>query len=222
MKFIIIFLFILSFHSVSTFSGTKEYTVGTGSEFSFIQKNADPVKLFIYFTESSFSKLGIEYYFSSSGFMPVEAWQQFHLSISDTGLALDQGYVLSKEMSAPEIMTKEFRENNDKGVKVEDFFFSNLSEIEKYKIGTEQIEVPAGKITTTHYLKKRENQNVNFWISDKAGSVGLVKLVSDGNANQTYTIELVSLLKNVKAKINPKIAVPLTDKGRAFLGNIKK
>jgi hypothetical protein len=204
------------------FSGTKEYTVGSGSEFTFNQKNADPVHLFIYFTESSFSKLGIEYYFSSSGLMPVEAWQQFHLSITDTGLSLDQGYVLSKEMSAPEIMTKEFRENNDKGVNVEDFFFSNLSEIEKYKIGTEQIEVPAGKITATHYLKKRDNQIVNFWISDKAGSIGLVKLNSQGDANQTYEIVLVSLLKNVKAKINPKIAVPLSDKGRVFLGKSKK
>lgn len=117
-------------------------------------------------------------------------------------------------------MTKAFRENNENGVQVEDFFFSKQADIDKYRIGIESIEVPAGTILSTHYQKKKDEQTVDFWIADKAGAIGLVKLISKGSKdkNHNYTIELMSLLKNVKTKINPKIAVPLTKKGEMFLG----
>jgi hypothetical protein len=203
----------------ATFAGTKEYIPGTGSEFKFTSENGEKVNLSIYITESSFSRLGVEYFFSTNGLIQTQVWQQFIMGIADSGLSLDNGYVLSSDMKVPEIMTKEFRENNDNGVNVQDFFFSQSSEIEKFKIGVEKIEVPAGSITTIRYQKKRGDQTVDFWISDKAGAIGLVKLVSKGkpNSNHNYKIELATLLKNVKAKINPKEAVPLTDKGRMFL-----
>ena len=216
--------FFLLFYSSLSCAGTKEYVVGSGSEFKFISENGEKVSLSIYVTQSSFTKLGIEYYFTTAGFMGVEAWQQYIMGISDTGLSLDEGYVQSPEMKHPEIMTKAFRENNENGVVVEDFFFSNLAEIDKYKIGIESAEVPAGNIQSTHYRKTRAEQTVDFWISDKAGAIGLVKLVSTGlkDKNQNYRIELMSLLKKVKTKINPKDAVPLTDKGKMFLGkNVK-
>lgn len=218
----ILLTFVLFFFTTS-FAGTKEYTPGTGSEFKFTSENGEKVNLSIYITESSFSKLGVEYFFSTSGLIQTQVWQQFIMGIADSGLSLDNGYVLSSDMKAPEIMTKEFRENNGNGVDVQDFFFSKSSEIEKFKMGVEKIEVPAGNITTTHYQKKRGDQTVDFWISDNAGAIGLVKLVSKGkpNTNHNYKIELASLLKNVKAKIKPSEAVPLTDKGRMFLGGKK-
>ncbi len=215
---------ILFFAFVSTsIAGTKEYIPGTGSQFKFTSENGEKVNLSIYITESSFSKLGVEYFFSTSGIIQTQVWQQFIMGIADSGLSLDNGYVLSSDMKAPEIMTKEFRENNGNGVNVQDFFFSKSSEIEKFKIGTEKVEVPAGSITTTHYQKKRGDQTVDFWISDNAGAIGLVKLISKGkpNTNHNYQIELASLLKNVKPKINPKEAVPLTEKGKMFLGQKK-
>lgn len=212
--FIIIFLLV----PFSLYAGTKDYTVGSGSEFMFSGEKGEKINLSIYFTESSFTRLGVEYFFSTGSILGVEAWQQYILGINDKGLSMEEGYIQSPEMKKPEIMTKEFRENNVNGVKVEDFFFTKESEIEKYKIGMETLEVPAGAILSTHYRKQRAEQTVDFWISDKAGAIGLVKLVSKGSNDQNYKIELQSLLKNVKAKINPKQAVPLTEKGRMFLG----
>jgi hypothetical protein len=219
-----LYLVLLVLITNNIFAGTKEYVIGSGSQFKFSSEKGGDVNLNIYITESSFSKLGIEYFFSSGGFLGVEAWQQYILGLKADGLSLDEGYVQSPTMTKPEIMTKEFRENNENGVKVEDFFFSKESEIEKYKVGIETVEVPAGSILCSHYQKKRAEQTVDFWISDKAGAIGLVKLVSKGLKDQTqnYTIELQSLLINVRAKINSKDAVPLTEKGRMFLGKKTK
>ena len=208
--------------STSMSAGTKEYLVGSGSEFKFQGDQGENIKLSIYFTESSFTKLGVEYFFSTGGFLGVEAWQQYILGITDKGMSLEEGYLQSPEMKKPEIMTREFRENNDNGVKVEDFFFTKEADIEKFKLGMETIEVPAGSLLSSHYQKVRDKQVIDFWISDKAGAIGLVKLVSKGSKNQNYKIELLSLLKNVKAKIIPKNAVPLTEKGKAFLGKKEK
>ena len=206
--------------SINIYAGTKEYVVGTGSEFQLTAENEAKVTLSIYVTESSFTKLGIEYFFSTGGFLGVQAWQQYILGITSQGLSLEEGYIQSPEMKNPEIMTKAFRENNENGVQVEDFFFSKQADIDKYRIGIESIEVPAGTILSTHYQKKKDEQTVDFWIADKAGAIGLVKLISKGSKdkNHNYTIELISLLKNVKTKINPKNAVPLTEKGKMFLG----
>lgn len=212
------FLFLIFLFSYSLLAGTREYIVGDGSEFKFLGEKGENIKLSIYFTESSFSKLGVEYFFSTDGLLGVEVWQQYILGITDKGMSLDEGYVQSSDMRKPEIMTKEFRENNEGGVKVEDFFFTKEAEIEKLKIGMETIEVPAGTILSAHYQKKRSEQVVDFWISDKAGAIGLVKLESKGSKNQNYKIELLSLLKNVKAKIVPKNAVALSEKGKMFLG----
>lgn len=211
--------FLLMITSIS--SNAKDYIVGSGSEFKLTDNNEKKVSLSIYVSESSFTKLGVEYFFSTGGFLGVEAWQQFHFAIQDKGLSLESGYIQSADMKKAEIMTKDFMNNNEKGVKIEDFIFTKDSEIEKYKIGTEIIEVPAGSMNATHYQKKRDNQTVDFWISDKAGVIGLVKLVSQGTGEQNYKIELESLIKNVKTKINPKEATPLTDKGRIFLGKKK-
>lgn len=217
-------IFILVFYSHLILAGTKEYIVGSGSEFKFVGNKGENVSLSIYISESSFNKLGIEYFFSvTNSFIPVQVWQQYQMGIKANGLSLDAGYVLFDDMKSPEIMTQEFMKNNPDGVDVTDFFFQKQIDIDKYKIRTEQIEVPAGTLQTTHYRKTRDKQTVDFWISDAAGAIGLVKLISKGqNADEhNYTIELMSLLKNVKPKIDPKNAVPLSDKGRRFLGKKK-
>ncbi len=219
-KILIICLFLFS--SFTLHAGTKEYVVGSGSEFKFSGAKGEKVDLSIYITESSFTKLGVEYFLSSGGLLGVQAWQQFIMGINTNGMTLEQGYVQTPDMKVPEIMTKDFQMNNQNGVQVEDFFIRKESDIEKYKVGMETVEVPAGRILCTHYKKKRADQVVDFWISDKAGAIGLVKLVSVGTVDQSYTIELSSLLSNVKAKINPQVAVPLTDKGRMFIGKPSK
>jgi hypothetical protein len=217
MKILLVIILILS---TKIFAGTKEYIIGSGSSFNFRGADEQNINLSIYITSSSFTKLGVEYFFSTGSLIGIEAWQQYGMSVTDKGLTLDEGYIQSNDMKKPEIMTKDFLYNNDHGVKVDDFFFSKESEIEKYKIGLETIEVPAGTILANHYQKKRDEQIIDFWISDKAGAIGLVKLISKGtkDTNQNYTIELSTLLTRVKAKIDPVMAVPLSEKGKMFLG----
>jgi hypothetical protein len=217
MKILLVIILILS---TKIFAGTKEYIIGSGSSFNFRGADEQNINLSIYITSSSFTKLGVEYFFSTGSLIGIEAWQQYGMSVTDKGLTLDEGYIQSNDMKKPEIMTKDFLYNNDHGVKVDDFFFSKESEIEKYKIGLETIEVPAGTILANHYQKKRDEQIIDFWISDKAGAIGLVKLISKGtkDTNQNYTIELSTLLTRVKAKIDPAMAVPLSEKGKMFLG----
>ncbi len=213
------FFILLASLFIANSSFAVNYVVGEGSEFKMYSEKTEPVNLSIYVTESSFTKLGVEYYFAAGGIFGVELWQQFGLAIQDKTLSLDEGYILSNNMKKAEIMTPEFLKNNKGGVQIEDFFFSKMGEIEKFKIGIEKIEVPAGYITCTHYQKMRDDQTIDFWISDKAGAMGLVKLISQGkkDKNHNYRIELQALIKNVKAKINKKEAVPLSEKGRLFL-----
>jgi len=213
------FFILLASLFIANSSFAVNYVVGEGSEFKMYSEKTEPVNLSIYVTESSFTKLGVEYYFAAGGIFGVELWQQFGLAIQDKTLSLDEGYILSNNMKKAEIMTPEFLKNNKGGVQIEDFFFSKMGEIEKFKIGIEKIEVPAGHITCTHYQKMRDDQTIDFWISDKAGAMGLVKLISQGkkDKNHNYRIELQALIKNVKAKINKKEAVPLSEKGRLFL-----
>ena len=218
-NFILIFLLTLPF-----LIQAKDYTIGTGSEFKFNSEKSGNVNLSIYITESSFTRLGIEYFFSTTtSIIPVQLWQQFQLGLKDHGITLDGGYIQSDQMKKAETMSRDFLDNNPEGVNISDFFFSKQSDIDKYKIGIETQEVPAGSILATHYRKTHADQTVDFWISDKAGEIGLVKLQSKGKTNKDhdYTIELMSLLKNVKAKINPKEAVPLSEQGKALLSKEK-
>lgn len=204
--------------SLSSFAA--EYTTGSGSEFRMTSKNGDKADLSIYITESSFTRLGVEYFFTSAGnaLLKTQVWQQFHLGLTGSALTLDEGYILSDDMKKAEIMTPDFLKKRNDGVNLEDFFFRKAADLEKLKVGQEQIEVPAGPLSATHFRKSSNGQTVDFWVSDKAGAIGLVKLVSTGKKeSQNYKIELLGLLKNVKPKILPKDAVPLSDKGKLFL-----
>lgn len=222
MKRICPFLLALFFFTQIVFSA--DYVPGSGSAFRMTSDKGASAELSIYITDSSFSRLGVEYFFSTGDFIKTQLWQQFHLALSGVrpgdghSLTLEDGLILSDDMKRPEVMTKDFLNSKNDGVNLEDFFFKKGAEIEKLKVGVEKIEVPAGSLFASHYRRINNGQTVDFWISDKAGAIGLVKLISKGpKTSQNYTIELLSLLKNVKPKINPSEAVPLTDKGRAFL-----
>jgi hypothetical protein len=213
------FLFILCFFT--SFAFAHEYKVGSGNKYDFTMKSGAKAELNIYVSESSFSKLGIEYHFISKGLIQTQMWQQFIFKIVDKEpLAIEAGYVKTQELPSPETLTSDYLYVN-KGVQVNDFMFSKKSEIEKFKLKNELIEVAAGDVVATHYRKKNGGQTVDFWISDEAGAIGLVKLVSDNpqNPNQQYTIELKSLIKNVKPTIDPKKAVPLSEKGKSVLAS---
>lgn len=197
----------------------EAFKQGTGSRYKMVSENGTTADLSIYISESSFTKLGVEYFFSTDGIIKSQMWQQFIFKIVDNGpLAIQAGYIKTSEFPKPEALTSEYLNVNN-GVQVNDFIFAKKKELDKFKIKQELVEVPAGEIIATHYRKKRNGQVVDFWITDETKPIGLVKLISKNpkNPDHNYQLELLNLLKNVKPTITPKVAVPLTDKGKSIL-----
>ena len=77
--------------------------------------------------------------------------------------------------------------------------------MDKDKVGDELVEIAAGSTKATHNRTTGNGQKVDYWISNDAKPMGLVMLVSkiEKNENQNYSLELISLMENVKAKIVP-------------------
>lgn len=203
------FIFILLI-SQSVFA--LDFKPGTGSQFV-MSTEGQKVDLSIYITERNSDKISVEMHFGAGGIMLTNMWQQFQFKLENNlPLVVEAGYIKTKPDKKPEIMTDDFFKQNENGVQMQDFLFSKKAEIEKYYLGDETVELPAGTIVAKHYQKKRGDQVVDFWISSQVGPISLVKLISKSEVNKhnNYTIELASLLRNVKASINPAQAIPLT------------
>jgi len=217
LKYLLFFLFSFSAYAL-------DFKPGEGSQFV-MSTEGQKVDLSIYVTEKNATGLGVEMHFGAGGIMLTNMWQQFHFELNgDAPLVIKSGYIKTKPTNKPEIMTDDFFKQNDGGVQMQDFLFSNSSEIQKDYVGNESVELPAGTIMAKHYRKKRDDQIVDFWISDKVGPISLVKLVSKSEKNKrnNYSIELASLLRNVKASINPKEAVKLSKDTAEILEKTKK
>ena len=198
-------LFIL-FISTNLYAFT--FNKGDGSKFN-LKTQGQNVSLSIYIAEVSDHKMNVEFHFGSAGVLGANMWQQFGMGLKGSGpIEVKEGYVQLGPTKKSEIMTPEmFQVNN--GVRVEDFLFNNSAGIEKDYIGDEKVEIPAGSIVAKHYRKVKNGQTIDFWIADKVKPIGLVKLISKSETVKTnnYTIELTTLLRNVKATIDPKKAV---------------
>lgn len=219
MRYLYLFIILLSFNIYAL-----DFKPGEGSQFE-MTSSGQKVDLSIYVTDKNENGLGVEMHFGAGGFLATNMWQQFRFELNGNApLIIKSGYIKTSPTKKSEIMTDEFFKQNDSGVQMQDFLFSKKSEIQKYYIGDESVELPAGTIIAKHYQKKRADQIVDFWISEKVGPISLVKLVSksEKNKNNNYSIELASLLKNVKASIDPKKAIPLTKDTADILKKTKK
>lgn len=198
----------------------ESFPEGKGSLYQLeVQGQKIPVNVSIYVAKSTKDSVSIEYFLSSrESLMPIEMWQQFEITPSTSGTKVTKGYVQTKELKNPETLTGEYLNGFD-GVKVNDFLFSDEKDINKNKVGVESVEVPAGKDEATHYRTVSGNQTIDYWISDSAKPIGLVKLVSKhpSDEKKNYKLELTSLMKNVKAYIEPGKAVPLSATGKSLL-----
>jgi hypothetical protein len=80
----------------------------------------------------------------------------------------------------------------------------------KALVGEETVEVPAGKYKAKHYREASAGATVDYWISDKALPLGLVKMVGDSKgvgAQGPVKVELAALGKGAKQVIT-KAPVP--------------
>ncbi len=199
---------------------SQSFPQGKGSVYQLeVQGQKIPMDVSIYVASSGKENVSIEYFISSrESLIPVEMWQQFEITPSASGAKVTKGFVQTKELKNPEILSGEYLKGFD-GVRVNDFLFSTESELNKNKIGEEMVEVPAGKDMALHYRTTAKDQTIDYWISPEAKPIGLVKLTSKHptDAKKNYKLELTSLMKNVKAFIDPAKGVPLTDRGRSYL-----
>lgn len=200
---------------------SKSFPVGKGSKFKLNMKDSGaPVNVLIYTAAVGSKSVNIEYFMESEqSLIPIQMWQQFQVEVSAGSPAkVLKGFVQTKELKQPEEMGQEYLKGFN-GVKVNDFLFSSKEELDKNKVADETVSVLAGKTKTTHYRTSNNGQTIDYWISDEAKPIGLVKLVShsEKDPNQNYTLELVNLMNNVKAKIDPQGAVPLSALGKSLL-----
>ncbi len=194
------------------------FTKGQGSTFEMSASGAK-TNIDIYFASSGKEKVSIEYHMNAQTLLGSDVWMQFSLDVKkDTGVVIQNGYFLANKELKPEIMTRDFF-YVIKVIQVQGFIFLKESELNKNFIGLETVELPAGTIKAKHYRKTNDGQTVDFWISEKVKPIGLVKLVSKSTtvSSNNYSIELKSLLVNVKPTIDPKNAVPMTNNTRSFL-----
>lgn len=219
MKNSLLVLLLCFFSPLVSANLANSFPPGKGSTFN-LKMQGSQANLSIYIAEASAHDLSIEYFIEvKESLLPIQMWQQFEIQIQAGKTAqVTKGYVQTKELKNPEAMTAEYLQGFD-GVQVNDFLFKTKQELDKNKVADEEVMVPAGKTKTTHYRTKNNGQTIDYWISDEAKPIGLVKLVSENpkKVEQNYSIELLSLMNNVKPYINPKNAVPLTPLGKSFL-----
>lgn len=211
MKWIILICLLSSSYAKKTFN------VGDGARYNLQFEDSSPLTLNIYISESSFTRLGVEYFFEDQLGM-TKVWQQYVLGLKNQGpLSLLEGYIYSNSMKNPEKMTDQYLNLNE-GVRLNDFLFQKKEELEPFKVKSELVEVPAGQVQATHYRKSRDGQIVDFWISPEAKPISLIKLNSKGKKKeQNYSLELKELLRDVKATIDSKKAVDLSEAGKSLL-----
>lgn len=211
---------LLSFNSFAQ-SLSESFPAGKGAAYKVrVNKEKNPIFLSLYVAGTRVDSVHIEYFMETKTIIPVQMWQQFEIGVeANKGATIKKGFVQTKELPQAEIMPPEYLKGASGGIQVNDFLFANKAQLDKDKVGEELVEIAAGSTKATHYRTSQNGQTVDYWISDDAKPMGLVMLVSKSatNENQNYSLELVNLMDNVKAKIVPEKAVPLTDKGKSFL-----
>ncbi|MDE3035227.1 MAG: hypothetical protein KGJ14_04565, partial [Nitrospirota bacterium] len=85
-------------------------------------------------------------------------------------------------------------------------------------LGQETITSAAGQVRCLHYRAEKGGQTLDFWASDEAKPIGLVRMVSTGKKKEdNYRLELKELLSGIAPKIDPSKAGPLSDEMKAIL-----
>jgi len=200
--------------------GFENYKKGDGAKYYMKMQDNPDFEISIYVADVKKESISVEFFiYAQNTLIPIKLYQQFLLAKkTDGSLIIKEGYIQGPDQKYPQKMSSESFSNN-KGVELNDFLFSDEKTLTTALVETATLKTPAGTLSTNHYRKSHNNQTVDFWIAKEAKPLGLVKLVSTGpkNSNQNYELELISLLKNVKATINPKEAKEMDAKEKALI-----
>lgn len=213
-------LFVVVAISAYAQSLSESFPAGKGAVYKIkFKDDPTPVHLSLYVAGTRVDSVHIEYQLETKGLLPVQMWQQFEIGVTPKGAEIRKGFVLAKELPKPEIMPADYLKGASGGLQVNDFLFATKEQLARHRIAEEMVEIAAGTTKATHYRTSSNGQTVDYWISDKAKPMGLVMLISKGekSAHHNYSLELVNMMENVKPKIVPERAVPLTSKGKSFL-----
>lgn len=217
-KFLILLAFSITHVHAQNLS--QSFPAGAGAEYKIkMKKDVTPIYLSLYVAGTRVDSVHLEYFLETRAILPVQMWQQFEIGVTPKGAEVRKAYVFARELAKPEIVPPEYLKGARGGIQVNDFLFSSEAELTKDKVGEETVEVAAGSTRATHYRTNNNGQTVDYWISKDAKPIGLVMLVSKSEKNdeQNYALELTRLIENIKPRILPESAVPLTENGKKFL-----
>lgn len=221
MKFLILAISLLLSSIAGAESFTEIYQKGSGNKYDLHLENIGTADVSLYVADVEDNILSVEMYFINQGLLTTEMWQYFELEKKARGpLSVKKGIFFVKELDNPEILPPERLKGED-DVFLADFLIELNEDIEKDKVNEETIQVPAGKVKAIHYKKSYPKKDIEYWISSSVKPFGLVKLISKskekGDSKDNYVMNLKSLLKNVKSKIDTSKAKPLSEKGKKLL-----
>ncbi|MDE3119303.1 MAG: hypothetical protein KGL03_09855 [Nitrospirota bacterium] len=193
---------------------------GNGSRFSLeSQGSTFDMNIGLVKVDAAASRAVIEVYASDQFSDPL--WQQFMLDVKGDRPAVESGYIQVGN-KAPMILTKQYLSgigNLDVGM----FLLSEAdlragSSKDLKSLGQETITSAAGQVRCLHYRAEKGGQTLDFWASDEAKPIGLVRMVSTGKKKEdNYRLELKELLSGIAPKIDPSKAGPLSDEMKAIL-----
>ncbi|OFZ22183.1 MAG: hypothetical protein A2202_03740 [Bdellovibrionales bacterium RIFOXYA1_FULL_36_14] len=203
--------------------GFEIYKKGDGAKYHMKMQDNPDSEISIYFADVKKESISVEFFiYAQNTLIPVKLYQQFLLAKNTDGsLMIKESYIQGPDEKYPQRMNPESFTNSN-GIELNDFFFSDEKQLKASLIGKEELLMAAGKARTHHYRKVHNGQHIDYWISHDSKPFGLIKMISKNEkvAEQNYTVELLAILKNVTATINPKNAKPLDQNGKKILNGV--
>jgi hypothetical protein len=195
---------------------------GNGSRFKMYHEGSTyDLQVGLIRVDTATGRVVIEVFAASQLAEPL--WQQFRLSAKGSRPTVEAGYIQMGNRAPMRLP-----DTHLSGMGSLDMSFFLLSEAELQGtaqkkdgpkwLGQEKLQTPAGSVTCSHFRVERSGQQLDFWVSDAARPIGLVKMVSVGKkSNDNYKLELEELLSGVAAKIDPVKAGPLSEEMKSIL-----
>ncbi len=195
------------------------YQIGSGATYNLALSSGNS-DVTIGFVEQTAQKLVVEIAMKSSGEndgLNATMLQQFQLGLVGGKIQILKGIMKIPMIEKPQILPAEYLEGFS-GVQVKSFLIGSSKDIDGKKVGEEAISAGGKTYQTTHYRHVENGQTIDYWISDAAKPMGLIKIESSGSSqSQNYKMTLKNSVSGVTTQINERDAEPLNDTAKTFL-----